>query len=106
VSDPDATTADGGTDVDRPQRDGSDAETNADATRTATVRTRFADADVARRVAAALDPDNTAEMTTRVDGATVETTIVRETTGGLRTTTDDYVTNLQVAQQLTDTTRP
>ena len=100
MSDPDAPTAD----ADRPPRDGSAAEANA--TRTATVRTRFADADVARRVAAALEPDNTAEMTTRVDGATVETTIARETTGGLRTTTDDYVTNLQVAQQLTDTTRP
>ena len=74
--------------------------------RTATIRVTFADGETARQVAAALAPDDTSEMATRVDGPTVETTITRETTGGLRTTADDYVSNLQVAQQLTDTTRP
>ncbi|WP_255150309.1 KEOPS complex subunit Pcc1 [Halorarius halobius] len=69
--------------------------------RRATIRTRHADAET---VAAALRPDNTAEMTTRVDGDCVVTTIERDSTSGLRTTVDDYVTNLQVAQQMTDTT--
>ncbi|MFQ3318291.1 MAG: hypothetical protein ACI8UR_001620 [Natronomonas sp.] len=57
-------------------------------------------------VAAALAPDNTEEMTTRVEAHenSVVTTIERETTGGLRTTADDYVTNLTVAQQILDTT--
>lgn len=60
-------------------------------------------------VAAALRPDNTDEMTTCVeangDGSrAVVTTIERDSTGGLRTTVDDYVTNLAVAQRLIDTT--
>ena len=67
----------------------------------ATVRTTH---DRPGVVAAALRPDNTAEMSTRVDGRTVVTTIERDSTGGLRTTVDDYVTNLQVAQRVTDTT--
>ncbi|WP_254543654.1 KEOPS complex subunit Pcc1 [Halomarina pelagica] len=66
----------------------------------ATLRTRF---DDAATVAAALEPDNTPEMRTTVEGDVVETVIERETTGGLRTTVDDYVTNLTVASQLTDT---
>ena len=69
--------------------------------RRATVRTTHDHPGV---VAAALRPDNTAEMSTRVDGRTVVTTIERDSTGGLRTTVDDYVTNLQVAQRVTDTT--
>ncbi|PSP80409.1 KEOPS complex Pcc1-like subunit [Halobacteriales archaeon QS_4_69_225] len=69
--------------------------------RRATVRTTH---DRPGVVAAALRPDNTAEMSTRVDGRTVVTTIERDSTGGLRTTVDDYVTNLQVAQRVTDTT--
>ncbi|PSQ17410.1 KEOPS complex Pcc1-like subunit [Halobacteriales archaeon QS_8_69_73] len=69
--------------------------------RRATVRTAH---DRPGVVAAALRPDNTAEMSTRVDGRTVVTTIERDSTGGLRTTVDDYVTNLQVAQRVTDTT--
>ena len=69
--------------------------------RRATVRTTHDRPEV---VAAALRPDNTAEMSTRVDGRTVVTTIERDSTGGLRTTVDDYVTNLQVAQRVTDTT--
>jgi len=72
-------------------------------------------------VAAAVRPDNTDEMSTRVecgadgrgddhsadrdDGTgVVVTTIQRDTAGGLRTTVDDYVTNLTVAQRLTDPT--
>lgn len=71
--------------------------------RRATIRTVH---DDPATVAAAVSPDNTAEMTTNVvmdDGApvAVETTIRRETTGGLRATVDDYVTNLRVAQQVT-----
>ena len=69
--------------------------------RRATVRTAHDRPEV---VAAALRPDNTAEMSTRVDGRTVVTTIERDSTGGLRTTVDDYVTNLQVAQRVIDTT--
>ena len=69
--------------------------------RRATVRTAH---DRPKLVAAALRPDNTAEMSTRVDGRTVVTTIERDSIGGLRTTVDDYVTNLQVAQRVTDTT--
>ena len=69
--------------------------------RRATVRTEHGRPDL---VAAALAPDNTDEMSTTVEGPTVVTTIERETTGGLRTTADDYVTNLQVAQRIIDTT--
>ena len=70
----------------------------------ATIRTRH---DRPKAVAAAVRPDNTDEMTTRVavdgDGrGVVETTISRDSTGGLRTTVDDYVTNLAVADRLTD----
>ena len=71
--------------------------------RRATLRTTHADARTAAHVAAALRPDNTDEMRTVVDDAderVVETTVTRETTGGLRATVDDYVVNLQVAAQL------
>ena len=68
--------------------------------RRARIRTDHGDAATARAVAAALQPDNTAEMDTRADGSTVATTIERETTGGLHSTVDDYVVNLQVAAQL------
>ena len=67
----------------------------------ATIRTKH---DRPELVAAALEPDNTDEMSTRVDDEMVVTTIERETTGSLRTTADDYVTNLTVAQHLIDTT--
>ena len=67
--------------------------------RRAEVRTELADAEL---VAAALRPDNTEQMQTRtVDGAIV-TTIERETTGGLRSTVDDYVVNLDVARRTID----
>lgn len=80
-------------------------------TRRATVRTTHAHAAA---VAASLVPDNTDEMRTTVvpaadsgDGGAgrVETVVERETTGGLRTTVDDYVTNLQVADELTTAER-
>lgn len=64
--------------------------------RRATITTRH---DDARLVAAALEPDNTPEMQTRVSGETVVTTIERETTGGLQSTVDDYVVNLSVADR-------
>ncbi|MFW5965306.1 MAG: KEOPS complex subunit Pcc1 [Halodesulfurarchaeum sp.] len=53
-------------------------------------------------VAAALRPDNTDQMTTELDGNTVVTTIERETTGGLRSTLDDYVRSLIVAGEIID----
>lgn len=66
------------------------------------VRTTHDDSEL---VAAALAPDDTAEMETETDGATLTMTVERATTGGLRSTTDDYLSNLAVAQQiLTDTT--
>ena len=67
----------------------------------ATIRTEHDRPDL---VAAALAPDNTDEMTTRVDDGSVVATIERDTTGSLRSTADDYVTNLQVAQQMIETT--
>ncbi|MHB9285698.1 KEOPS complex subunit Pcc1 [Halobacteriales archaeon Cl-PHB] len=68
--------------------------------RRARIETSHDDAETAQVIAAALTPDNTAEMQTTVDGATVTTTIDRETTGGLQSTADDYVVNLEVAAQL------
>ncbi len=68
--------------------------------RRARIRTTHADAETAQAIAASLEPDNTAEMETSVDGTTVTTTIDRETTGGLQSTADDYVVNLEVAAQL------
>jgi hypothetical protein len=73
--------------------------------RRATVRTVH---DRPAVIAASIAPDNTSEMSTRVetadgDGAVV-TTIERDSTGGLRTTVDDYVANLTVAQRITNTT--
>ncbi|MCU4750764.1 KEOPS complex subunit Pcc1 [Halobacteria archaeon AArc-curdl1] len=75
--------------------------------RRATIRTAFPDEESASVVASALLPDNTEEMSTRVESssrgadgthrAAVVTTIERETTGGLQATVDDYVVNLDVA---------
>ncbi|MGM0590772.1 MAG: KEOPS complex subunit Pcc1 [Halobacteriota archaeon] len=62
--------------------------------RRARIRTRH---DDAAAVAAALVPDNTQSMTTTVDGDYVETTIERDSTGGLEATVDDYAVNLTVA---------
>ena len=75
-------------------------------TRQTTIRTVH---DHPAIVAAAIVPDNTDEMSTRVEesetqtGGTVVTTIERDTTGGLRTTADDYIANLTVAQRITNT---
>lgn len=55
--------------------------------------------DHAAAVAAAIRPDNTAQMDTRVDGDAIVTIIERETTGGLRSTVDDYVVNVDVARR-------
>jgi len=76
-----------------------------DASRRVTIRTTH---DRPTVIADAIAPDNTDEVSTRVStddaGGTVVTTITREDTGGLRTTADDYVSNLTVAQRTTDTT--
>lgn len=68
-----------------------------DDARRATIRTSHETPEV---VAAALRPDNTTEMTTRVVDGRVATTIERPTTGGLRTTVDDYVVNCSVADRV------
>ncbi|WP_226023357.1 KEOPS complex subunit Pcc1 [Halomicrobium salinisoli] len=70
--------------------------------RRAEIRTTHGDADAAERIAAAIRPDNTDEMSTRTEGDAVVTELVRETTGGLHATVDDYVVNLRVAAQLSD----
>lgn len=67
--------------------------------RRALIRTTHESAAV---VAGAVEPDNTASMTTRVDGSTVETVIERDTTGGLHASVDDYVVNLTVADRLVE----
>jgi len=54
------------------------------------------------RVARAVRPDNTDEMTTRVEGDAVVTTVERDSTNGLQATVDDYVVNIRVAAQLAD----
>lgn len=69
----------------------------------AEIRTSHDDPEV---VARALRPDNTAEMDTCVRGEQVVTTIDRETTGGLRTTVDDYVVNLTVASEVQRANQP
>ncbi|MFC4406169.1 KEOPS complex subunit Pcc1 [Haloarchaeobius iranensis] len=65
--------------------------------RRATVRTEHADPQL---IAAALCPDNTDEMRTTVEGDAVVTHIERETTGGLQSTVDDYVVNVDVADRV------
>lgn len=65
--------------------------------RTAVIR---ATVDDPALVARAVRPDNTPDMTTRVDGDAVVTEIERTTTGGLRSTADDYVVNLTVAAEV------
>ncbi|USZ75536.1 KEOPS complex Pcc1-like subunit [Halorussus vallis] len=72
------------------------------ASRSARIRTELDRADV---VAAAVRPDNTPEIDTRVEAGesspdAVVTTVERETTGGLQTTVDDYVVNLTVARKV------
>lgn len=64
----------------------------------ATIRTTHDRPDL---VAAAVAPDNTDEMATRVEGDQVVTAIDRASAGGFRSTVDDYVTNIAVADTLT-----
>lgn len=66
------------------------------------IESTYDDATTAARIASAIQPDNTPEMRTSVDGAAVVTEITRSTTGGLQATVDDYVVNLQLAAQLTN----
>ena len=68
----------------------------------ATLRTTHGSPARAERVAAAVRPDNTAEMTTRVEDDAVVTAIERGTTSGLQSTVDDYVVNIRVAAQLSN----
>lgn len=51
-------------------------------------------------VARSITPDNTPEIATRTTDERVITTITRDSTGGLRTTMDDYVVNLAVADDV------
>jgi hypothetical protein len=69
--------------------------------RTATIRSTVPEAST---VGAAIEPDNTDQMTTSVEDGTIITTIERETTAGLRSTVDDYVVNLGVALAVARTT--
>lgn len=65
--------------------------------RTVTIRTRH---DRPATIAAAVVPDNTTEMSTRVTEEEVQTTIERSSTGGLRATATDYIANVQVASDV------
>ena len=69
-------------------------------TRGATIRSTVPNAAV---VAGAIAPDNTEAIRTRVQDGTIETTITRESTSGLQSTVDDYVTNLAVAIEVAAT---
>jgi hypothetical protein len=75
------------------------------ATRRAAIETAHADAAAAAVVAQAVRPDNTDAMNTDTDGDVVTTTIERGTTGGLNSSVDDYVVNVDVADRLITTTR-
>jgi len=72
------------------------SEEESTASRRAFLRTTHDDPAV---VAAAVRPDHTEEMTTRVEDGAVVTTVERDSTGGLAATVDDYVVNLTVAQR-------
>ena len=67
--------------------------------RSAQLRT---DHDEAGLVAATLQPDNTPEVETRVDGGAVVTRIDRAKTDGPAQTVDDYAVNLRVADRLVE----
>lgn len=70
--------------------------TVADGAATARLRTSHRRADV---VAAALAPDNTPEIDTRLNGGRVETTVRRDDVAGLRATVQDYLRNLDAADR-------
>lgn len=69
--------------------------------RRATIRT---DVPAPEVVAAAIRPDNTPQMDTRVEAGSVVTTLERESTSGLRSTADDYVVNVTVAAEVVQRT--
>lgn len=72
--------------------------------RRTTIRTDVSTPEV---VAAAVRPDNTPQMSTRVEDGCVVTTLERESTSGLRSTADDYVVNVTVAAEVVQrTTNP
>ena len=52
------------------------------------------------RIATSMRPDNTAEMETMTTDDSVITAISRADVGGLQTSIDDYLVNLQVAEQI------
>ena len=76
--------------------------TDPDATRQMRLETDHGDRETATTLARAVRPDNTDEIDTRVDGSRVVTTVARGTTGGLQSTADDYVVNLQVAARVAE----
>lgn len=51
-------------------------------------------------VAAAVRPDNTEEIDTRVEDGVVVTVVERGSTASLRSTADDYLRNLSVAAEV------
>lgn len=63
----------------------------------ATLRTHH---DRSAVVAAAVSPDNTTEMRTRVEEDRVITEIERNSTGGLRASATDYIANVRVADEI------
>ncbi|SHH32251.1 KEOPS complex subunit Pcc1 [Halobaculum gomorrense] len=85
-----------------PNADGDDA---GDLARTALVETTHADAGAAATIAAAISPDNTADIRTEADGSTVVTRVSRATTGGVLASVDDYLVNLDVADDVVATGR-
>jgi len=67
--------------------------------RQATIRTTHHAADL---IAGALAPDDTESTAVAADSDTVVCHIERPTTGGLRSTVDDYVVNLRVAARIVE----
>nr|WP_049894522.1 KEOPS complex subunit Pcc1 [Salinarchaeum sp. Harcht-Bsk1] len=76
------------------QTETTDATEAVIGTRRATITSEV---DSPATVAAAIAPDDTEEIDTRVEDGLVVSTIERETTGGLEATIDDYVVALDVA---------
>ncbi|PSQ59169.1 hypothetical protein BRD18_04090 [Halobacteriales archaeon SW_7_71_33] len=70
--------------------------TAAEGAATARLRTRHPHAAV---VAAALAPDNTAQIETRAEGDRVRTTVRRDDVAGLRATVQDYLRNADAADR-------
>lgn len=79
--------------------DGAGSSAATIGTRRATIESEV---DAPATVAAAIAPDDTDEIRTRVENGRVVATIERETTGGLEATIDDYVVALDVAHRTAD----